>query len=110
MEPGYHFWTGASYNMMPDKEGTLVANEKARFDDLQMYSGQDVIITLPKSMTIFDVNYLAIYNEDIQDNLGHISFNVSANRIPPALGQTKKPGWWFEMPIKPVNPSQRTDE
>ena len=42
-----------------------VANEKARFDDLKMYSAEDIIITLPKGTTMFDINYLAVYSEQV---------------------------------------------
>lgn len=76
----------------------MVTNEKARYDDLKIYNGNDIIITLPKGMSMFDVNYLSIYNDKTDDNLGHIQFDIRSNKIPPALGQTKKPGWWFEIP------------
>ena len=46
---------------------------------------------------MFDINYLAIFNEQTGIILGHIEFDVSPNKIPPALGQTKKPGWWFDQ-------------
>ena len=97
-EPGYHFWVGNSSFMTPDRNGYMVANEKARFDDLQIYNGNDIIITLPKTINMFDINYLSIYNDETDDNLGHIQFDIRSNKIPPALGQTKKPGWWFEIP------------
>ena len=80
------------------RDGFMVPNEKARFDDLKQYTGNDIIITLPKGTSMFDVNYLAIYNDQTGDNLGHIQFDIRSNKIPPALGQTKKPGWWFEVP------------
>ena len=72
-----------------------------------MYNGQDLILTLPKSVSVFDINYVAIFNVDIQKSLGHIEFNVSNARIPPALGQTKKPGWWFNTPIQPPKKPDR---
>lgn len=103
-EPGYHFWVGNSTQMSPDSYGFMVANEKARFDDLKVYNGNDIIITLPKSLTMFDINYLAVYNDQTDDNLGHIQFDITNNKIPPALGQTKKPGWWFEIPTQSPPP------
>eukprot|EP00095_Tigriopus_kingsejongensis_P006476 maker-scaffold598_size127767-snap-gene-0.16 protein:Tk06476 transcript:maker-scaffold598_size127767-snap-gene-0.16-mRNA-1 annotation:"conserved hypothetical protein" len=99
-EPGYHFWVGRSNNG-PNNEGMRVPDEKARYDDLKVYNNQDIIITLPKSTNMFEINYLAIYNENLRQDLGHIEFNASNSRIPPALGQTKKPGWWFSMPLPP---------
>ncbi len=43
-----------------------VANEDARFDDLKVYNGKDVIITLPGATTVFDINYLAVYSDTVQ--------------------------------------------
>lgn len=100
-EPGYHFFVGRS-NSGPNGDGIMIPDEKARYEDLKVYNNQDIIISVPKSTNMFEINYLAIYNEDLQLNLGHIEFNVSDARIPPALGQTKKPGWWFSMPLPPV--------
>ena len=75
----------------------MVPNEKANFDDLKLYKGTDIIVTLPKGINMFDVNYLAVYNDQTDDNLGHIQFDLRSNKIPPALGQTKIPGWWFDV-------------
>ena len=39
--------------------------------------------------------------------LGYVTFDTANDRIPPALGQTKKPGWWFDVPTprpSPTNP------
>ena len=94
--------------MQPNRDGFMVANDKARFDDLQTYMGDDVIITLPKGLTMFDINYLSIYNDQTGDNLGHIQFDVRNNQIPPALGQTKIPGWWFDIPT-PTPPAVVTN-
>ena len=79
----------------------MLADEKARFDDLHYYNGQDIIVTLPTPMTVYDVNYLAVYNDQTRDTLGYISFDVTQEMVPPALGQTKKPGWWFDVPTLP---------
>jgi hypothetical protein len=42
-----------------------VANEKARFDDLKVYSGEDIILTLPKGISMFNINYLSVYSEQV---------------------------------------------
>ena len=65
-----------------------------------MYSAEDIIITLPKGTTMFDINYLSVYSEQNKHNMGHISFDITKEKIPPALGQTKKPGWWFDIPTQ----------
>ena len=43
-----------------------VPNEQARLDDLHLYSGSDVIITLPGTTTVYDVNYLAVFNNEVK--------------------------------------------
>jgi hypothetical protein len=58
----------------------MVANEMARMDELKAYNNEDIILTLPNSLTMSDISYLAIYNPDAQKNLGHISFNVTGQR------------------------------
>jgi hypothetical protein len=30
-----------------------------------LYSGEDVIITLPNMLTVFDINYFAVYNDEM---------------------------------------------
>ena len=40
-------------------------------------------------------------NNQTRDTLGYISFDVTQEMVPPALGQTKKPGWWFDVPTLP---------
>ena len=58
----------------------MVANEKARFDEVKSYHSDNVILTLPNAMTVFDVGYLAIYNPDIADNVAHVAFNLTGKR------------------------------
>ena len=62
----------------------------------------------PIGLTMFDINYLSIFNDQTGDNLGHIQFDVRNNQIPPALGQTKIPGWWFDIPT-PTPPTVVTN-
>ena len=59
-------------------------------------------------MYVLTVSYDSLKTQDM---LGFVTFETSNNRIPPALGQTKKPGWWFDTTtprpystITPPNP------
>ena len=58
----------------------MVADEKAQFDEVKSYHSDNVILTLPNAMTVFDVGYLAIYNPDIADNAAHVTFNLTGKR------------------------------
>ena len=50
---GYHFWVGNS--SLDFTRGQTIANEKARFDDVIEYRGEDVVLTLPREITVFDI-------------------------------------------------------
>ena len=58
----------------------MVADEKARFDEVKSYRSENVILTLPNAMTVFDVGYLAIFNPDSEDNAAHVAFNLTGKR------------------------------
>ena len=45
------------------------------------------------------------FNSQTKTTLGYVIFDVSNDRIPPALGQTKKPGWWFDQPTAGPSPT-----
>ncbi|XP_040577912.2 protein Skeletor, isoforms B/C isoform X2 [Lepeophtheirus salmonis] len=97
-EKGYHFWAGNS-TKGPNQNGYMIPNEKAQTIDLVSYNGNDIIITLPNHISMYDINYLAIYSSERDVNMGHVTFDSQHMIIPPALGQTKKPGWWFDTPL-----------
>ncbi|CAB4057561.1 unnamed protein product [Lepeophtheirus salmonis] len=72
-EKGYHFWAGNS-TKGPNQNGYMIPNEKAQTIDLVSYNGNDIIITLPNHISMYDINYLAIYSSERDVNMGHILF------------------------------------
>ena len=42
-----------------------VPDEKSRFDDLHVYNAQDIIVTLPTPMSVYDINFLSVYKEEV---------------------------------------------
>ncbi len=74
--PGYRFWSGNSSDGVPRREGGReVADDRGNIgSDLRGYSGQDVVLTLPGATTVFDVTYIAVFNAEVQDSLGHVAF------------------------------------
>ena len=45
-----------------------VPDEKSRFDDLHVYNAQDIIVTLPTPMSVYDINFLSVYKEEVNSN------------------------------------------
>ena len=45
-----------------------VPDEKSRFDDLHVYNAQDIIVTLPTPMSVYDINFLSVYKEEVNLN------------------------------------------
>ena len=44
-----------------------IPDEKSRFDDLHVYSSQDIIITLPTPMTVYDISFLSVSKEEVSN-------------------------------------------
>ena len=42
-----------------------IPDEKSRFDDLHVYNSQDIIITLPTPMTVYDISFLSVSKEEV---------------------------------------------
>ena len=49
-----------------------VPDEKSRFDDLHVYNAQDIIVTLPTPMSVYDINFLSVYKEEVNP----ITYNI----------------------------------
>ncbi len=81
--PGYRFWSGNSSDGVPRREGGReVADDRGNIgSDLRGYSGQDVVLTLPGATTVFDVTYIAVFNAEVQDSLGHVAFFLVSWRL-----------------------------
>lgn len=45
-----------------------------------------MVLELPGNMTIFDINYLAVWDVEAGENLGHVVIPEELN-IPPAFSQ-----------------------
>ena len=43
-----------------------VPDEKSRFGDLHFYNAEDLIITLPTPMSVYDINFLSVYKEEVR--------------------------------------------
>lgn len=60
------------------------------YDVLRGYEGEDIEIQLPDNLTVYDIDYLAIWCVQYRHNFGHVMIpQASELWVPPALGQTR---------------------
>jgi hypothetical protein len=57
-------------------------------DPLRGYQGEDIEIQLPGSLTVYDIEWLAVWCVQYRHNFGHVLIPKDLD-VPPALGQTK---------------------
>ncbi|XP_031357088.1 adhesion G protein-coupled receptor E4-like [Photinus pyralis] len=67
--PDAHFWVGKG--TWPSGDGILVRNENQSSLPLPAYTGQNVTITLPGSLTYNKIDYLAMWCITFKHNFGH---------------------------------------
>lgn len=72
----------------PSTFGTKVPNELGTLDVLRGYQGEDIEIQLPGSLTVYDIDWLAVWCIEYRHNFGHVNIPKDID-VPPALGQTK---------------------
>ncbi|XP_054005664.1 protein Skeletor, isoforms B/C isoform X1 [Hylaeus anthracinus] len=92
--PDAYFWIGNGSE--PSTFGTKVPNERKSLTPLQGYQGEDIELVLPGNLTVFDIDWLAVWCVEYKHNFGHVMIPKDLN-VPPALGQTKiTPPWWYD--------------
>lgn len=57
-------------------------------EPLRGYQGEDIEIQLPGSLTVYDIDWLAVWCVEYRHNFGHVFIPKDLD-VPPALGQTK---------------------
>lgn len=65
-----------------------VPNEIGSLDPLRGYQGEDIEIQLPGNLTVYDIEWLAVWCVEYRHNFGHVLIPKELD-VPPALGQTK---------------------
>lgn len=65
-----------------------VPNELGSPKRLRGYFGEDIEIQLPGSLTVYDIDWLAVWCVQYRHNFGHVMIPKDLD-VPPALGQTK---------------------
>lgn len=65
-----------------------VPNEMGSLEPLRGYQGEDIEIQLPGGLTVYDIDWLAVWCVEYRHNFGHVYIPRDLD-VPPALGQTK---------------------
>lgn len=65
-----------------------VPNEIGSLEPLRGYQGEDIEIQLPGNLTVYDIDWLAVWCVKYRHNFGHVYIPKDLD-VPPALGQTK---------------------
>ncbi|XP_020298451.1 protein Skeletor, isoforms B/C isoform X2 [Pseudomyrmex gracilis] len=97
--PDAYFWVGNGSE--PNIYGIKVPNEMGSLAPLRGYQGEDIEIVLPGKLTVYDINWLAVWCVEYRHNFGHVLIPKDLD-VPPALGQTKITTSSTPTP-KPVN-------
>ncbi|XP_074032927.1 protein Skeletor, isoforms B/C isoform X2 [Leptinotarsa decemlineata] len=84
--PDAYFWVGNGSE--PTSFGIKVPNEMGSLDPLRGYQGEDIEIQLPGLLTVYDIDWLAVWCVQYRHNFGHVHVPKDLD-VPPALGQTK---------------------
>lgn len=84
--PDAYFWVGNGSE--PSPLGIKVPNEMGSLEVLRGYLGEDIEIQLPGNLTVYDIDWLAVWCVQYQHNFGHVMIPKDLD-VPPALGQTK---------------------
>ncbi|XP_066600483.1 protein Skeletor, isoforms B/C isoform X2 [Prorops nasuta] len=84
--PDAYFWVGNGTE--PSSLGIKVPNQVGSLEPLKGYQGEDIEIVLPGNLTVYDIDWLAVWCVMYRHNFGHVLIPKDLD-VPPALGQTK---------------------
>lgn len=80
--PNAFFYAGIG--PQPNPSGTKIPDETGALDPLGAYDGEDIVLELPGNLTIFDIDWLAIFDASEQENYGSVII-PSHLSVPPSL-------------------------
>nr|XP_033323000.1 protein Skeletor, isoforms B/C isoform X1 [Megalopta genalis]XP_033323001.1 protein Skeletor, isoforms B/C isoform X2 [Megalopta genalis]XP_033323002.1 protein Skeletor, isoforms B/C isoform X1 [Megalopta genalis]XP_033323003.1 protein Skeletor, isoforms B/C isoform X1 [Megalopta genalis]XP_033323005.1 protein Skeletor, isoforms B/C isoform X1 [Megalopta genalis]XP_033323006.1 protein Skeletor, isoforms B/C isoform X1 [Megalopta genalis]XP_033323007.1 protein Skeletor, isoforms B/C isoform len=106
--PDAYFMVGNG--TQPHAFGVKVPNQVQSLEKLGPYQGQDIEIVLPDHLTVYDIDWLAVWCVEYRHNFGHVMIPKDLD-VPPALGQTKiTPHWWYNPTSSTLPPLPSSDE
>lgn len=78
-----HFWVGKGPK--PSRSGKIVPDENGASKPLRSYSRKTVVLTLPGSMTVSDVNWMSVWCRKFSADFGHVMLGDRKLNVPPSL-------------------------
>ncbi|KAF2359542.1 DM13 domain [Trinorchestia longiramus] len=100
--PDAYFWVGKG---VPDRSGRKIPNEKKSLSPLESYEGVDIELVLPDNLTVYDIDYLALWCVKYTENFGDVKIPPASELfLPPALGQTQVKN---ESGLQPLQPGAK---
>ncbi|CAL4167095.1 unnamed protein product [Meganyctiphanes norvegica] len=85
--PGAYFWAGSGST--PNDLGFIIPNEKGSLEKLESYEGEKISLKLPKNVTVYDIDYIAIWCEELEQSFGYTLIPKDDLWVPPTLPQTR---------------------
>ncbi|XP_017490872.1 PREDICTED: protein Skeletor, isoforms B/C-like, partial [Rhagoletis zephyria] len=82
-----YFWVGIG--PQPTSAGQKIPNELGYLEPLGPYNNDLVILEMPGNLTVFDINYISVWDDEAGENLGSVIIPQELN-IPPSLTQVIK--------------------
>ncbi|EDW23890.1 GL23675 [Drosophila persimilis] len=76
------FWTGVG--AQPSSRGSKMPDERGYLDPIRRYNKENIELELPGDKTIFDIDWISIYDVADNENYGHVLINDGLN-VPPSL-------------------------
>ncbi|XP_054745962.1 protein Skeletor, isoforms B/C [Anastrepha obliqua] len=76
------FWTGVG--AQPSSRGSKIPDEMGYLDPIRKYEGETITLELPGDKTIFDIDWISIYDLADNENFGHVLISDNLN-VPPSL-------------------------
>ncbi|KAK9744281.1 Electron transfer DM13 [Popillia japonica] len=67
-----HFRVGSGN---PCSNDSIIPNEKGSFQSIDSYNGENIVLQVPENISLSEVDYLAVCNDDEQKNLSTVYFN-----------------------------------
>ena len=81
-----HFYVGTGPH--PNPSGKRIPNEAGYLEALGRYESETILLTLPGEMTVFEMDWLAVWDDEHQESYGHVNIPEGLN-IPPSLAIVK---------------------
>lgn len=82
-----YFWVGTG--PVPAPSGKKIPDDLGYLEPIGKYDGETITLNLPGEITIFEIDWIAIWDEETSENFGSVSLPEGLN-IPPSLSVIRR--------------------